>query len=43
MTQDSMALADLLQKAGDGAFLRMVAETVSYAGNWVTSRSGGVL
>ncbi|BAI75262.1 transposase (plasmid) [Azospirillum sp. B510] len=28
MTEDSMALADLLQKAGDGDFLRAVAETV---------------
>jgi putative transposase len=28
MTDDSMALADLLQKAGDGDFLRSVAETV---------------
>jgi len=28
MTYDSMALADLLQKAGDGDFLRSVAETV---------------
>ena len=28
MTEDSMALADLLQKAGDGDFLRSVAETV---------------
>lgn len=28
MTDDSMALVDLLQKAGDGDFLRSVAETV---------------
>lgn len=28
MTEDSMALTDLLQKAGDGDFLRAVAETV---------------
>ncbi|BAI74847.1 transposase (plasmid) [Azospirillum sp. B510] len=28
MTEDSMALADLLQKAGDSDFLRAVAETV---------------
>ncbi|KAA0570076.1 IS256 family transposase [Azospirillum sp. Sh1] len=28
MTEDGMALADLLQKAGDGDFLRAVAETV---------------
>jgi putative transposase len=28
MTDDSMALVDLMQKAGDGDFLRSVAEAV---------------